>query len=423
LVVRHQPVPRTARRGNVVVRAPRRSLPTFASERARRAAGVIAALILVFAFVRAGLSIVPHVDSDAEIRRYAIPAGADMPLPGQVLPVFVMRDVGGPIRHGTATLDPDGALRATFFTTPVAEAAQSTAALLFDPTLMAMWAVAPEGSREELRVRFVAVQDEVMQTLERVVGSDAFVNEYRPMLREILSDALETAWGDPRTREAFDRLAAITARLARYDLRASLEAIVMAQIQNAVWSFVETNWSWLATAPFGGELDYTPLAQAVQDTISDPRVRDTLSDFAQRTLALDETRQLAERVAIVAVDTLMRDPRVAEIGAAMYNDPRLRADVQPLTSSILAMLAAIPRHLGGLGNENDLNPLAAHVFKAMTLNERVGFVMFVTPERYREIRGIAPDVAVALTELPPPAVGDADGDDADGAGTDEEGGP
>lgn len=403
MVVRQQPAPKTVRRGNVVVKVPRRRVPSFASERAQRAVGVVAALLLLFAFVRAGLSIMPHIDSGAEVRRYAIPAGGDVPREGQVLPVFVMRDVGGAIRHGTATLDPDGVLRATFFTTPVAEAATATEALLFDPTLMAMWAVAPEDSREELKVRFLAVQDEVVRTLERVVGSDAFVNEYRPMLREILSNALQTAWGDPRTEEAFDRLAALTARMARYDLRASLEAIVMEQVEAGVWSFVETNWSWLATAPFGTELDYTPLARSIEDTISDPRVRDILSDFAQRSLGLDETRQLAERVAIVAVDTLMRDPRVAEIAAAMYNDPRLRSDVQPLTSSMIAMLASIPRHLGGLGNENDLNPLAAHVFKAMTLNERVGFVMFLTPERYDEIRAIAPDVAVPLTEVPLPA--------------------
>jgi hypothetical protein len=409
LVVRQQPTPKAARRGNVVVTVPRRRLPSFASERTRRMFGVVAAVLLLGAFVRAGLSIVPHVDADAEIRFYQIPPGADVPLPTQVLPVFVMRDVGGAIRHGTAVLQPDGTLKATFFTTPVAEAAAATEPLLFDPSLMAMWAVAPEASREELRARLVAVQDEVAHTLERVVASEAFVNEYRPMLREILSDALQTAWRDPRSKEAFDRLAALTTRIARYDLRASLQGIVLEQIEAGVWDFIDVNWAWLAAAPFGVELDYTPLARAIEDTIADPRVRDTLSDFAQRTLALDETRQLAERVAIVAVDALMRDPRVAEIGSAMYNDPRLRSDVQPLTSSLIAMLAAIPRHLGGLGNENDLNPLAAHVFKAMTLNERVGFVMFVTPERYREIRGIAPDVAMRLTEVEPPEAAAGEG--------------
>jgi hypothetical protein len=64
----------------------------------------------------------------------------------------------------------------------------------------------------------------------------------------------------------------------------------------------------------------------------------------------------------------------------------------------------VPRHLGGLGEQNDLNPLAAHVFKSMTLNAQVGFVMFVTPATRARIRQIDLDAAVPLRlDEPSPA--------------------
>jgi hypothetical protein len=80
----------------------------------------------------------------------------------------------------------------------------------------------------------------------------------------------------------------------------------------------------------------------------------------------------------------------------MFADPLLRQQVRPLADALMALAGAVPHHLGGLGGENDLNPLAAHVFKAITLNAPVRFVMFVTPATRARIRQTYPDVAVPL---------------------------
>lgn len=362
---------------------------------------MVAAALMIGVILSAAQAVVPHADSRAERRVYAVPDTAPVLDPAHVLPVFVMREGRGAIRHGTAQLQPDGTLLVEFYRTPLADAAVATEPLLFEPDLTAMWVAAPDSSRHELRARLVAVQDEVAQTLERVMMSEAFTLEYRPALREIFSDALSGAWEDERTAEALGQVTAMAGRIARYDLRGPIEALLDERVEAAIWSFLEANWAWLPAVPFGVDLDYSPLATIVEDTLADPAFRETLADFAGRILDIDETRVLAERLAIGALDALLRDGRIADVAAAMLADARLHHAVQPLADEVLALGAAVPRHLGGLGDETDLNPLAAHVFKAMTLDARVGFVMFVTPERWRVIRSIAPDAALRLAEAAP----------------------
>ena len=126
----------------------------------------------------------------------------------------------------------------------------------------------------------------------------------------------------------------------------------------------------------------------IKDAFADPELQSLLAAFGGRMLEVDETRLLAERLTIGAVDVLLRDPRLPKVAARMFADPQLRQQVKPLADALMALAAAVPRHLGGLGAENDLNPLAAHVFKAMTLNAPVGFVMFVTPATRARIRQI-----------------------------------
>lgn len=387
-------------RRSVVAHQPRQGFSPLRNERAARLVGLIAAALMIAVILSAARAVVPLPDSRSEIRLYEVPPGGPVIEDWHTLPVFVMREGRGAIRHGTATLRPDGRLRVELFTTPLAEAAEATEPLLFAPDVTALWVAASDASRAELRARLVAAQDGVAHTLERIMASEAFAREYRPILREIMSDAITGAWEDPRSREAFDALAEMVRRIARYDLSSRIEAVIDDRVESAVWSFLETNWAWLPTVPFGGELDYTPLAGIVEDTLADPAFRDTVSALVLRVLELDETRLLAERMAIVAVDALLRDARIADVTAAMVADPRLRDAVQPLADEVLALVGAVPRHLGGLGNENDLNPLAAHVFKAMTLDARVGFVMYVTPERLRVIHRIAPDAGLLLSEVP-----------------------
>ena len=61
----------------------------------------------------------------------------------------------------------------------------------------------------------------------------------------------------------------------------------------------------------------------------------------------------------------MRDQRVPKIVNQMFWDPQLREMVDPLMEAFTSLIGALPRHLGGLGSESSLNPLAAHIFKAM----------------------------------------------------------
>ena len=130
--------------------------------------------------------------------------------------------------------------------------------------------------------------------------------------------------------------------------------------------------------------------------LRDPRLRDSLLKLGNEVLDTREARILAERLAIGIIDALLRDHRVPDVAARLFWDPRFRAEVQPLYAALVALAGAVPRHLGGLGAENSLNPLAAHVFKAMTLSGATSIIVYVTPDRRDRIERADPDAAVRL---------------------------
>lgn len=373
----------------------RRLSTRLANARVSRLVGGLATAGLIAVLVVVWRDVAPRASAGGEVRFYSVDGrtpGSD----GAELPVFVMRDGRGAIRHGVARVLADQRLRIEFYESPLPGFAAATEPLLFEPTLTAMWVAASDDSRQELMSHLGGAQDEVARTIERIVGSDVFATDYRPVLRAILGDALGTAWADDKARVALDRLLAVGSRIAQHELQGKLTALLERRVETAIWTFLAENWVYLPATPFGVELDFAPVQAVIKDAFADPELRSLLAAFGGRMLEVDETRLLAERLTIGAVDVLLRDPRLPKVAARMFADPQLRQQVKPLADALMALAAAVPRHLGGLGAENDLNPLAAHVFKAMTLNAPVGFVMFVTPATRARIQQVDREAAVPL---------------------------
>jgi hypothetical protein len=151
----------------------------------------------------------------------------------------------------------------------------------------------------------------------------------------------------------------------------------------------------------GGELDYAPLTEALVEVLQDRQFQESLVAMGTRLLEAHESRILAERLAIGIIDALLRDGRVPEVAAKLFWDARFHDAVRPLADAIFALAGSIPRHLGGLGRENTLNPLAAHVFKAMTLNTQTNLIMFMTPENRDRIEQSDPEAAILLQPAAP----------------------
>jgi hypothetical protein len=362
----------------------------------RKVPGLLVSLLIVGGFVAAGWTVVPRGGPAGGVRYYQAPAERLHLSPTGTMPVFVVRHDQSAIRHGVATLQPDGVIRVNFYEQGLPELSSTSEALLFQPGFATLWAVASEASQKELLQRVQAVQGQVGQTLERVIGSDVFNQEYRPMLRSILSDAVSAAWDDDRSKAAFDALLETADPMLRDMLRDEAGKILEGRLESAFWEFIKTNWASPLYVITGDKIDYTPLSEAIQGVLRDARLRDTLLQLGNQVLDTHEARILAERLAIGIIDALLRDHRVPDVATRLFWDARFRGQVQPLYEALVGLAGALPRHLGGLGNENSLNPLAAHVFKAMTLNSATSLIVLVTPERRDRIERADPDAAVRL---------------------------
>lgn len=365
-------------------------------ERKAKIIGLLASLACMAGFVLAGWSILPQSQGRGEVKVYMAP---QMPLnlsKSGTIPVFVMRDDRSAIRHGLATPLAGGLIEVEFFRDTRPRFAAATDALLFEPGLPVLWAVASDASHEELQARARAVQDEVGRTLERVMGSSVFNREYRPVLRAILTDAVASAWQDDRAKAALENIVRSADPIMREMLRTEAGQVLQDRLSVAFWEFLKANWTGPIELLMGGELDYAPLTEGLVEVFHDPTFQESLVALGTHVLEAHESRVLAERLVIGTVDALLRDGRVPEVAATLISDVRFHDAVRPLSEVLFTLATAIPRHLGGLGRERTLNPLAAHVFKAMTLNTRTNLIMFVTPENRARIEVSDPAAAILL---------------------------
>ena len=381
-------------------KVPSFKLPAYRpSPRMEWVGALLMSLLIIFAFVWAAWWVLPHAPRADQIVYFREPAP---PLNPDVwtgpVPVFVMRPDHSVIRHGTASLE-KGRIRVEMFGSTVDEYADATQALLADPSLGILWGAASENSQNELRRRITNVQDQAAQAVERVITSPVFTADYRPVLRAMLTDAVSHAWRDPRTQAALEGLLANAQPAMRRVLRGDVQEIMVSRLQTAVWEMVRANWANAFGMPFGYELDYEPAIRAMTATLSDPRVQQVLVEFGRAQLETAEARQMAERIAIGVIDALMRDRRVPAVVTQMFWDPRLRNMLRPFTDSTFALLGALPQHLGGLGAQSSLNPLAAHVFKAFAVASRVPLILLVTPEDKARLLRVEGDTAIPLQPM------------------------
>jgi hypothetical protein len=364
------------------------------SRLARLASAGISAL-LILAITYAGWIVMPHavaIDS-GEVYQEAGREAANLP---RVIPVFVMRPDHSVVRHGTAILEANGRVSVNLFASTAAEEPQATEGLLFDPTVAVLWAAASEQARGELKQRFDDVQHTATDATEKLITSNVFTNLYRPVLRAILTDAVNHAWEDEKTRAAFSDVLVSADAAFKEKLSQGLEDIVLSRVKEGVWDMLETNWLNAFGVPLGYDLDYAPVTRAVSATLLDPRIQQTLTEFGTERLGTDEARRLAERIVIGAVEGLMSDRRIPDAMSAMLWDPRLRELVRPFTDAVVALGSALPRDLGGVGSKATLNPLAGHVFKAVLLGQQTPLILFVTPEERARIERLAPSSAKPL---------------------------
>ncbi|HEV7369761.1 hypothetical protein, partial [Arenibaculum sp.] len=311
----------------------------------------------------------------------------------------LMRDDRSFVRHAVAEAGDDGVVRIEFFRSTAAQAAGATEALLLEAGPGVLWLVTSDESRAELRTRIGDLQDEAGRSFEAVITSEIFTREYRPRLRAVLGDAVAAAWDDARSQIAFRDLLARSEPIVRDAVRAEIGDALRPRFEQALWDMARANWSNVFGALVGYRLDYTPFGEAVAASLRDPALRRSLMGLGDELLGTVEAQRFFERLVIGTVDALVRDPQATAVVGDLMQDPRLHAELQPLSAAVMDLLSALPRHLAGLGNESDLNPLAAQIFKSMMLKRRGRLILFVTPEDRDRILRLDPEAAIVLKAL------------------------
>ena len=385
-------------------RLPPVKLPSFRLPAYRPSPGLVwtgsvfMSLLIIAGFFWSAWWVLPHPPRAEQILYYRTPVPQNPEVWSGPVPVFVMRPDHSVIRHGTASLS-DGSIRVELFGSTADEYTDATQALLADPSLGILWGAASETSQGELRRRIVNVQDQAALAIERVITSAVFTADYRPVLRAMLTDAVSHAWRDPRTQAALQGLLANAQPALQRVLRGDVQDIMVSRLSTAVWEMLRANWANALGMPFGYDLNYEPAIRAMTLTLSDPRVQQVLVEFGRAQLETAEARQMAERLAIGIIDALLRDRRIPAVVTQMFWDPRLRTMLRPFTDSAFALLGALPQHLGGLGAQSSLNPLAAHVFKAFAVASRVPLILLVTPADKARLQRVEGDETVPLQRI------------------------
>lgn len=375
---------------------PRRFLRVPRTRPFGRGVGLLVSCLLISGFLYAGSIVIPRAGG-AEPLVYALPEPVSFRR--RSLPVFIMRKDRSVVRHGTAEFAPGDHVLVDIFDSVNTEQPEKMEALLFDSGIPVLWAAVSNASQEELSRRISLVQEEGATAVKRVATSQVFIEDYRPRLSAMLAQSLAAAWKNPGTQASFKAFLEDSDPVLRAFVANSVRQILLERLGATLWKMAQTNWTKAFGLPFGYELDYGPVLEEVFGLLKDPDIRRMLLAFGNERLASPEARRLIEHMAIITIDGLLKDPRFPALITEMAGDERLRDMLRPFGEAVASLAGNLPRLLGGLGNENNLNPLAAYVFRAFALGVESPLILYVTPDERRRIARLEGQVGIRLVRL------------------------
>lgn len=361
-----------------------------------RGSGLVVSCALVAGFVYTGSTVFPRAD----VTEPLVYLSSDpISFKRSSLPVFLMQADRNVVRHGTAELAPGNHVVVDTFDSMKAQQPGKMEALLFESGLPVLWAATSAESHDELNRRISLVQEEGAMAVKRVITSQTFVEHYRPRLSAMLAQSLAAAWKAPHTQVVFEAFLKDSDPVLRAFIADDIKDILLDRLSATLWEMARTNWSNALGIPFGYEIDYGPALEAVTGILRDPGLRRALLAFGNDRLASHDLRQFLEHMVVSMTDGMLKDPGFPALVAEMMGDQRLRDMLRPFGEAVASLAGSLPRLLGGLGGENSLNPLAAHVFRAFALGVESPLVLYLTPDDRRRIAQFGGQTGISLMPL------------------------
>lgn len=301
------------------------------------------------------------------------------------LPVYIMRGDRSTLRAGMALVNDRGQIDVSLYDPSDPQLIQGSEAVLFNADFRVLWLLAAEADRARLHENFTELSFGVRDTVDAMLRSPEFINEYRPALKDISLSSVTSAWNDPTTRVAYDEFIRAAEPVLRDTVERDLKAIVTRRAEPAVWEMLSANVGALMTVFLSPSWDTTPLEQALDDIQREIRDRGLLTQAASRLLDSWQAREFIRVFAGNVMDSLAADPRTKDVLGRLITDDRLAGYLGPASGPAARLARRLPDVLFGIHPSTDLNAIAAYSFRSFLTGEANKLVILMSPQHRDEM--------------------------------------
>ncbi len=340
----------------------------------------LASLCLLALFVAAGMAALPLRGASPNLSFVPVSPETLPPLNG-VFPVLTLRADRSTIRSGYASRDPDGRIRVTLYDPYEPLLAEASEGMLFSADLRALWLLATDEERARLRAGVNTLALSLRQSVDAILHSPEFTNDYRPLLQDAARSAIETAWKQPSTRAAYDEMLRGAEPILRDVAAREVRPLLLRRLDGLLWDIVQANVGTVFSVFNARPWNMAPIEQAVEAALRDMRDQGVLERGVAQVIETRQTKAFLQLFAGNAIDALAADHRIEETLLRLATDPRMARYLAPMgpASSDLSLMA--PRILFGTREGGDLNAVAAYTFNGLVGGHPGPVVILMTPQQ------------------------------------------
>jgi hypothetical protein len=303
----------------------------------------------------------------------------------QPVPVFVMRPDRSTLRVGTGIPQADGRIDALPFDPSDPRLIQASEALLFDADLRVLWLLASDEERTRIRLGMDALGRGLREAVDAVIKSPEFALDYRGELKDVAQQAVQAAWREPGTRNAYDELSRGAEPILRDAVKRDLMPIVLNRAEPLVWDMLGANAGALIDIFRTRQWDLRPVDQMMDAILRDARDHGIVEKTARRIIESRQAKSFMQVFASTVMDALARDERIRSLMVRLVTDQRIAGYLSPLTQPAAELARFAPGVLLGVHPSNDLNAIAAFTFRGFITGKSGRLVILMTPEQRDEM--------------------------------------
>lgn len=351
------------------------------------AASRFASLVLVALAVWAGLAVLPRRASpdQAMALAFAVPQNISL---SPDSPVFILDDQLFSHQCGRFLAPAGQPMRLfPYGEAPCQTAAATAIAVVYPADIRLLWALLTTEERNEFSSSLRDTSYWLRQSLTAAIGK-SFFEEYRPMVRAILQNALERSLAQPQVREAIERALRTVSPHDVDRVLAGVVPVALERVETNLWNNVR-GWFSPGSEPVGA-------GQIMAGILSDPRVRNHLYATLPSVLSNPAMADAAVLATAEFVAAAIDDPRLPQLLQHLLTDRRL---TQGLGHG--ALPEGMPRKLLKLRSPTDHNPLSAYVLRLAMHGHGGSVALLLSQAQYSRVSALAGRGAVLTTVKQP----------------------